>query len=528
LHRNDPDQEVREYCAGQTERAARLSTELGRNLGRSLAQGSFLFRGRSTAVDSLDPDLASACKKHLADVAEQVFSRYREAPERAGTDLAEKFLRAAATNLRGVSSQLDPLGLVRVAGSTASIDTAHKALVSIRDHIERAGTVEGKRLLDTFSGPPFGWSQDTTRYLVAALLVGGEIKLKVSGREVTTNGQQAIDALKTNNSFKAVGVALRHDKPSMDVLARAAERLTDLSGEQVLPLENDITKAAQKLLPRLQNSLAPLAEKLAALELPGRETVESANQQVTDLLLSDASDAPQRFGAEDSSLYDALKWGQAARLAFDQGVAETIRQLRAFAQAVDELPTTGAPGELREAASDDLESVADLLGKEDFFRHRADLGSRLTSLEARLAESVRKMSAAHAQRLRDAEQEMRLLPEWAEFTAEEQTEAWARLQGSPGPVAENIQGLKQLLAQQFDTESSIGALKNHVVQEGRARGRSSAVPPGLDAPSSKKRRPLTVPARIGTAMELDALIGRLQALRVELPYAEFEVVIDQG
>ena len=45
------------------------------------------------------------------------------------------------------------------------------------------------------------------------MLVAGEITLKVSGREVTVNGQLAIDALKTNNSFRAVGVALRAERP---------------------------------------------------------------------------------------------------------------------------------------------------------------------------------------------------------------------------------------------------------------------------------------------------------------------------
>jgi hypothetical protein len=85
--------------------------------------------------------------------------------------LAEKFLRAAGTNLHTVSSTLDPLSLVQITGGRSSIDTARKALVSIRDRIERNGTIEGKGLLDAFSGPPFGWSPDTTRYLVAALLV---------------------------------------------------------------------------------------------------------------------------------------------------------------------------------------------------------------------------------------------------------------------------------------------------------------------------------------------------------------------
>jgi hypothetical protein len=222
LHRNDPDQEVRDYCASQTERASRLAADLGQRLAANLMQGSFVFRGSSTAAESLDPSLLSACKKQLGDAAERIFDHYPEAPERVQTDLAEKFLRAAGANLRAVSSTLDPLSLTQITGSSSSIDISRKALVSIRDRIERNGTIEGKGLLDAFSAPPFGWSPDTTRYLVAALLVAGEIKLKVSGREVTVNGQQAIDVLKTNNSFRAVGVSLRQDRPSMDVLARAA------------------------------------------------------------------------------------------------------------------------------------------------------------------------------------------------------------------------------------------------------------------------------------------------------------------
>ena len=101
-----------------------------------------------------------------------------------------------------ISTAIDPLGLVQNTAGRASLKTDHKAMTSIRDHIDKRGTVDGKRLLDDFSSDPFGWSPDTTRYILAAMLMSGEIKLKVSGREVTTAGQQAIDALKTNNSFK--------------------------------------------------------------------------------------------------------------------------------------------------------------------------------------------------------------------------------------------------------------------------------------------------------------------------------------
>ena len=530
LHRNDPDQEVKEYCASQLEQAAKLSTELKQLLTRSLAQGSFLFRGSSIAVNALDQSLAAACRKHLGTAAEQIFDRYAEAAERASTDLAEKFLRAAGGNLRAVSSQLDPLGLVQVSGGTPSIKAGHKALVSIRDYVERAGTVEGKRLLEAFAGPPFGWSPDTTRYLIAALLVAGEIKLKVAGREVTVNGQQAIDALKTNNSFRPIGVALRHDRPSMDVLARAAERLTELCGDQVLPLEDEISKATQKLLPTLQQRLAPLGEKLSALDLPGTDTLNSANQQMTDLLLSDASDAPQRFGAEESPLFDALQWGRAANLAFDKGLGETVGDLRDIARAVAELPTTGTPGELREAVADDLAAVKERLGQTEFFRHKADLDSQRTRLETQIATAVGKMATAQAQRLRAAEKELQLLPEWADFTAEEHSSTLEGLQHLSVEVAEDLAGLKKLIARQFDIEETIGDLKRRIVQQAhdrRQRERQTGAKTSGGPAATRSRRPLSLPARIASTTELDALIARLQSLRAELEHADFDIVIDK-
>ncbi len=109
------------------------------------------------------------------------------------------------------TQRVDPLSLVKVTGGTPRVNTGHMALVSIHDYIDRQGTVEGKRLIDHFTGAPFGWSPDTLRYLLAALLVAGEIKPKVSGREVTLNGQQAIEALSTNTKFKTIGVALREE-----------------------------------------------------------------------------------------------------------------------------------------------------------------------------------------------------------------------------------------------------------------------------------------------------------------------------
>ena len=527
IYRNDPDQEVKEYCSSQTDRAARLSNELVQLVTRDLARGSFVFRGAMTAVESLDQNLLAACKRFLGDVAQQVYSRYIEAPERVDTVLPERFLRAADANLRAVTSQIDPMGLVQISGGTPTIQTDHKALVSIRDYIERNGLVEGKRLLDTFADAPFGWSPDTTRYLLGALLVAGEIKLKVGGREVTVNGQQAIEALKTNNSFKPVGISLRQDRPSMDVLARAAERLTDLAGDQIVPLEENISKAAQRLLPDLQHRYASLREKLTTLGLHGSDTMESLNRQVAELLLTDCSDAPQVFGAESSTLFDELKWAQKVKIAFDQKLDQTVRRVRDLQRDLASLPKTGAPGELAKVVEDDLESLNDRLSKERFFDHAADISTTCRSIENRVAETVRTMASAQSSLVNEAAADLARIPEWNEFTAEEQQQVLGELQELSAKVSDDIAGLKALLASQYDISTTIQDLKRRIVEEGRERSRPSEPKPGQKT-QGKSRRALKIPARIATTEELDELIKRLQDLRSDASYYEFDVEIGEG
>src|SRR4029077_14427156 len=66
LHRNDPDQEVRDYCGGQLDRGAKLAVPLRSKIKQALHAGSFVFRGQATAVSALNSDLLEAGKALLA------------------------------------------------------------------------------------------------------------------------------------------------------------------------------------------------------------------------------------------------------------------------------------------------------------------------------------------------------------------------------------------------------------------------------------------------------------------------------
>lgn len=530
LHRNEPDQEVKDYCSSQLDRAANLAKQLQSKIKQNLQAGSFVFRGQATAVSALNADLLEASKKLLTDAAEQVFDRYVEAPVRAGTDTAEKFLKVA--NPAAIGSSLDPLGLVQIVAGRASFKTDHKAMISIRDYIDKRGTVDGKRLLDDFSNDPFGWSPDTTRYIVAAMLMAGEIKLKVSGREVTAAGQQAVEALKTNNSFKQIGVALRNDKPSNEVLALACSRLSELIGDTVVPLEQEISKAAAKHFPRFQHDYGSLSEKLSGLGLAGSDRIRTLNQDIADVLFTDASDAPQRLGAQTSAIYDSLKWAQEVKRALDNGLDTTLRELQAHRRDIEGLPDSGIPGELRNELSEDLATFAERLRKEDFYKHAADFNSQLTHLKGRVREAVIKMGEQQKLRLKEGAEDLQRVPEWEELTQEERGNAVNRLESLALAASQDIAGLRKLLSRDYDINSTLEELKRSIQRQGQERLRQRLEEERAktgDKGPAKLTKTISVPAKVTTAAGIDTLIHQLHEIKAQAGlYAEIEISFDLG
>jgi hypothetical protein len=525
LHRIEPDQEVKEYCINQLDRATKLASGLQSKIKQTLQSGSFIFRGQTTAVTALDLNLLEAAKKLIADVAAQVFDRYIEAPVRAGTDLAEKFLRVA--NPAAISSSVDPLGLVETVGGRATFKTDHKAMVSIRDYIDRNGTVEGKRLLGHFSDAPFGWSQDTTRYIVAVMLMAGEVKLKVSGHPVTAAGQQAVAALKTNNSFKQIGVALRDERPSNETLGRAAERLTDLLGDMVIPLEQEISKAAAKHFPKFQHDYAPLAEKLSGWGMVGSERVQTLNQEIADVLFTDASDAPQRMGSETSALYDNLKWALEVKRVLDNGLNDTLRELQTHRLEIEALPDTGVPGNLRREVADDLDLLSERMAREDFFKHSSDFNSQLTHLKAIVRDAVITLLDHQKLRLKQGGEDLQCIPEWGELTQEERGNAMNQLDGLVLSVSQDLAGLKKLLARDYDINTILDDLKQSIRDKGHERRRQRVEDERAktgDKGPGKLIKSILVPIKVTTPADLDALIQELHEVKKQwADYSEIEV-----
>ncbi|XQU69409.1 hypothetical protein OJJOAM_002140 [Cupriavidus sp. H18C1] len=364
------------------------------------------------------------------------------------------------------------------------------------------------------------------------MLMAGEIKLKVSGREVTAAGQQAIDALKTNNSFKQIGVALRDERPSIETLGRAAERLSELVGDMVIPLEQEISKAAAKHFPRFQHDYGSLAEKLSGLGLAGSERIRTLNQDIADVLFTDASDAPQRLGAETSAIYDNLKWAQEVKRVLDNGLDTTLRDLQAHRRDIEALPDTGVPGELRREVAEDLATLSERLGKEDFYKHTADFNSQLTHLKGRVRDAVITVSEQQKLRLKEGVEDLQRIPEWEELTQEERGNAVNRLDGLALAATQDLVGLKKLLARDYDINSTLEDLKRSIQRQGQERLRQrmeeERAKTGEKGPA-KLSKSIAVPAKMTSAADIDSLIQQLHEIKAQIGlYAEIEVTFSLG
>jgi hypothetical protein len=354
----------------------------------------------------------------------------------------------------------------------------------------------------------------------------------VSGREVTAAGQQAIDALKTNNSFKQIGVALRDERPSIETLGRAAERLSELVGDMVIPLEQEISKAAAKHFPRFQHDYGSLAEKLSGLELAGSDRIRTLNQDIADVLFTDASDAPQRLGVETSAIYDNLKWALEVKRVLDNGLDATLRDLQAHRRDIETLPDTGVPGELRRELSEDLGTLSERLGKEDFYKHSADFNSQLTHLKGRVRDAIINLSEQQKLRLKEGVEDLQRIPEWDELTQEERGNAVSRLDGFALAATQDLAGLKKLLARDYDINSTMEDLKRSIQRQGQERLRQrmeeERAQTGEEGPA-KLSKSIAVPNKMTSAADIDALIQQLNEIKAQLGfYAEIEVTFSVG
>jgi hypothetical protein len=465
-HRTEAaEKEVADFVRAQGQRAETLKRDLDTTLQNAFLKGSFVFRGKPQAVATRGSELLAACKSQVQMVAADVFHRFKEAAENVETNLAERLLQTK--DLSTVASAVDPLSLVQKKGHATRINDAQPALVAILDHLKKHGEVDGRKLLDDFDRAPFGWFKDTTRYLVAALLISGRIRVRVASQWIKVPGDKAIEGLKNNNAFGKVDVATNDETVDQPTLLRAATRLLGVTGQNILPMPQNISRGVQEHFPKFQREYASLAAQLTGAGLPGAERAGRLQKQLAQVLQSDASEAPTVLGAEECELNDNLIWAREVRKAFDQKLDDTAFAAGDLLREIPLLPKIGAAEILLNQSATLRTELAGFLAREDFFAVSADIRNRLQNLNQLVKAGAEQLTNQFTQTLNHERDAIRSTPVWASLPEADRATFSDELDAIDLGTATDIAGMRALLNRKLEADSMLTQMRATV--EGRAK-----------------------------------------------------------
>jgi len=523
LHRTASDPETQEFVRIVDERMGRKTAELERKLNASLLAGSFVAHGGHHAVSECGTDVLEAAKSFLADAAARVFDRYPEAPHQADSGVAEKFLK---TPLDRITTAEDPLGLVIRPGGKPQIKVDHKAIGSIKDYLGQNGQVEGRRLLDQFSIPPFGWSKDTVRYLLAAAFVGCEIKLRIAGQDHVVKSEETFAAFASNKSIGAVGISLRQERPDPESLVRASDRLRTLTGENVLPLEDEIATAAKKHFPSYQAAFSPLALELRSLGLTSSEQsdrAENLSNDLTEVVGGDGSDAVKRLGSADSLLYNNLIWAKKLKKALDQGLRQKLTHLIRLQTEIAALPDSGVPAKLKLSAAETLATVTDILARDSFFEEASALATASDELDRRVSATAKDLAAQQRELAGDELVRWQASPDWQDLQPDDRTWLVAEVEKLKIEADGTLVGLKKLITHDYSLNYRLRDLASSMQTRAAEWRTHNTQPTGEPVTGDKieiipevAEMEVMVPKVFKTLHDLQLLILELTKLRVRI------------
>lgn len=521
-HRTASDPETQEFVRIIDERMNRTAAELERKLSAALLAGSFVAHGGHQSVSECGTDVLEAAKAYLGVAASRVFDRYAEAPHQADSALAEKFLK---TPLDRIPTAEDPLSLVIRPGGRAQIRTDHKGIGSIKDYLGQNGQVEGRRLLDHFSDHAFGWSKDTTRYLLAAAFIGCEIKLRIAGQDCLVKSDDVYAAFASNRSLGAVGISLRQDRPDPVILDRACTRLRTLTGENVLPLEDEIANTAKKHFPSYQAVFSPLAVELRSLGLTSAaqaDRAENLSGDLTEVVGGDGSDAVNRLGGIESPLYDSLVWAKKLKKALDQGLREKLKHLTQLQTEISALPGSGIPAKLKVSTTETLTSVADILARDSFFEEASALGTAITELDQLVATTTTELAAQQIELGRAELDRWQNSADWIDLKDEDRSWLTAEVEKLTIEADGTLAGLKKLISYDYSLNHGLRDLADAMrtkAADWRTHRKQLVEdpPPTADTPPPEvTEQEVLVPKVFKTANDIQLLISELTKLRARI------------
>jgi len=287
-HRTETNKEVLDYLKAQRDNSIQKKTELRQLLIAAQENSEMVFRGSAKQVTG-----ENYKAEQLRPAAETIFNKYNLASTTMKVSCVETL--GQYEDFTTLPQSLNPLGIVKQDGT---IDTSKQCLSEIKDFIASKADVSGNEILNYFDTHPYGWSKDTTRYLVALMLKAGIIVMKSSGKAFKIFSKNAAEEMKSNVSFGKIGVSLNNDDvPKAQELIKAINTLKTLFNppKSIPPQPDSIAKETLRIM---NGSVQPFRADIDRIlhyykqyQLEGVEMLVKAQGYCKQIIDSDGFDA---------------------------------------------------------------------------------------------------------------------------------------------------------------------------------------------------------------------------------------------
>ena len=429
---------------------------------------------------------------------------------------AEKLLNFS--DLKTFPQSLNHFDLIKADGS---IDLEKDALKSIREYIVKEDQVEGRKLLEHFDEAPYGWSKDTTRFLVATMFIASDIKLRISGDDIKVKGPKAIEALKNVNGFNKIGISTyqANEKPSMEMLALSIKRLAELTGESVAPLQDKIAEVVRRHFPEFQAKYSSIKTRLEYLKLPGQEKALEVQEGIAEVLKGEGSDAAFRLGKSDSSLFDNLIWIANVYKGFEQGMESDFKEANTLKESIDALPDSGIPKELKVNTEIDFSTVQEITNDSEFVNRASDLKDAISNIKTLCSDYCQKLLTSENEKIEFEIYQISTSDDWKKLSSVQIEELSDKMNALVIQNMQGIEGIKEILKLNFSIFETLKSVREQITEwiEEKPLPPLPPLPPTPKEGSKKIIKDLSGLSKSITSVdELQKIIETLDAMKSDL------------
>lgn len=516
-HQNETNKEIQAYLRAQSELAEEKKRQLAKILRDAQSNSEMIFRGSPQQVNTETYKTVA-----LKGIAEKVFEKYPLASANMKSDCVTQL--AAYGDLTTLPDSLNPFKIVKKSDGT--IDTSHAAITEIKDFIAYRNEPTGQELLSHFEQPPYGWSKDTIRYVVALMLKASIIQIRVSGKGITVFGESAVTAMATNNNFNKISLSLNTEGAlTVPELLKAAQHLTSLfNSQRTAPVKDQIAKEAftkvKQYLPRF-NKLLPDFEHF---NLAGIQTLRQAISYAQRIIDSEGGEAAYLLGKEDDC-YMAFRYVMDLIKVNEQSnIIEHLKHIAHLANEVDNLPGVDALVHFRKQVNQVRQLFNDYVANPDLHGIAADITDLKNQVDSYLNQACIEFQTQGNQQLNASREAIMASADFAKLDDGQRQHMEAKLNGliieCHHPSIDNLREMVNRYVAYYLPGGGIDAIENQLKQMAAAVAPAISVEtkPEKASDSNKAQSSHYTPTRLNmkrkltTRAELQEVIDQLTAL----------------